>query len=320
MAKLLRTNLLPEEITPAEKPSAAKGAKPRGKSAKGKKLYYAVFGAFFMIAVAIGAYLLLTSYFENKLEDAVEIVQVPFRPPDNMAMQNGQPVTMGNSSDEPDNQPQNQPGQSFEPGISGGLKEVPWIGAYETILAGIPKSECPISAISSGPEGTLFITLMEDCSFAKSSLPGYTFADVSKVETSSGNTVMAKISPIENIDFDPKPVPPYERGALIREIEVLGKSKKLSNMTASAVGHENIDNGSRYIISVRGEGSFDNIISFAQSVIDLGWMLEIGALTVESIQGNNIGEGSCRIGILYRAYDLPVEKTPEPDKPLAVEL
>ncbi len=320
MAKILRTNLLPEEIAPAGKPSSAKGAKPKGKSAKGKKLYYAVFGAFFMIAVAIGAYLFLTSYFESKMEDAVEVMQVPFRPPDNMVMKDGQPVNMGDGSDEPDNQPQTQPGQTSGSGITGGLKEVPWIGAYETILAGIPESECPISAISSGAEGTLFITLVEDCGFGKSSLPGYSFADVSKVETSSGNTVLAKITPLEKIDFDPKPVPPYERGALIREIEVLGKSKGLSNMTASAVGHENIDNGSRYIFSVRGEGSFDNIISLTQSVMDLGWMLEIGALTVESIQGKNISEGSCRIGILYRAYDLPVEKTPEPDKPLAVEL
>lgn len=319
MAKLLRTNLLPEEIAPAGKPSSAKGAKPKGKSTKGKKLYYAVFGAFFMIAVAIGAYLFLTSYFESKMEDTVEIMQVPFRPPDNMVMKDGQPVNMGDG-DEPDNQPQTQPGQTSDAGITGGLKEVPWIGAYETILAGIPKSECPISAISSGSEGTLFITLVSTCDFGKSSLPGYTFGNVSKVETSGGKAFIAKISPLEKIDFDPKPVPPYERGALIREIEVLGKSSGLSNMTASAVGHESIDNGSRYIISVLGEGSFDDIISFTKSVLELGWMLEIGALTVESIQGKNIGEGSCRIGILYRAYDLPAEKSPETDKPLAVEL
>ncbi|HDR91467.1 MAG TPA: hypothetical protein ENN75_04360 [candidate division Zixibacteria bacterium] len=325
MAKLLHTNLMPEEIAPAGKSSKAKKSakgmpsSPKKKSSKGKRLYYAIFGAFFIIAVATGAFLLLTSYFESKVEDAVEIVQVPFRPPDNMVMQDGQPVSI-DEGDDLDVQPQTQTGQSSEAGLSGGLKEIPWIGAYERILAGIPKSECPISAISSGPEGKLFITLVSICDFGKSSLPGYTFGGVSKVGTSGGKVFVADVSPLEKIDFDPKPVPPYERGALIREIQGLGKTAGLSNIDASALGHESIENGSRYIISVRGEGNFDDIISFTKSVLELEWMLEIGALTVESATGKSLEDGLCRVGLLYRAYDLPPTASPKKEPPLAVEL
>lgn len=332
MAKLLHTDLLGDEI-PAQPHAKKKGVKPsvekkapQGKPSKGKKLYYAVFGAILVIALAIGGYLIITSFFEDTAKDIVEKAQIPFKPPDGMATPDQQQP--GETPPEGDKPPKATPDgtqASTQKQKSGGLNQMPWIGAFEKLIGALAKTDVVIYSITSGPEGWVFIAGKTDGKISKTIIPGYSFDEIEIIESTGSDNqkkflAKAKLAPIEKIEFDPEPVPPYERGALIRKLESLTRENELSNSRVDAVKHEKIPDGSRYLISVTARGKLDDVVAFTKSVMNLEMMIEIGKLSIESLSDGPLGKGDIRLGIIYRAYHLPKIKEPSVEEPLATEL
>jgi hypothetical protein len=319
MAKLLHTNLLLEGAAVHSAPvGSAPKASAKTKGPKSKTLSYIIFGAVILIGGTIVGYLYLAEYFGNKMSQYEDIVQHPLRMPDGMKPGGG-----GDPSPMPTDPDEQLPSPTTK--RSGGLVQIPWIGAYEKLISSLAKADFEIFSITSGAEGRIYISGRTSGEITESIIPGITFAGIDMLDSrvSEGGTTFladAKLAPIEEISFDPAPVPPYERGEVIRKLDTMAKSAGLKGVSTQAVGHEKIAEGSRYSISVTGAGTIGNIVAFTESAMEMKSMMEIGKITIESVSDKSIKEGEVRFGLVYRVYDLPPIKTPAVEQPLAVEL
>lgn len=316
MARLLHTNLLLDGAVVQAVPAKTSG---KTKTPKSKTLSYVIFGAVILIGGTIVGYLYLAEYFDNKMSQYEDVVQHPLRMPDGMMKPGGG----GEPLPTPTNPDEQLPSPTQK--RSGGLVQIPWIGAYEQLVASLAKADFEIFSITSGAEGRIFISGRTSGEITESIIPGVTFAGIEMLDSkvSEGGTTFladAKLAPVEEIPFDPEPVPPYDRGEFIRKLDTLAKSAGLKGVSTQAVGHEKIADGSRYSISVTGSGSLENIVAFTQSAIEMKSMMEIGKLTIETNSDKSIKNSEVRFGLVYRVYDLPPIKTTPVEQPLAVEL
>lgn len=327
MAKLLYTNLLGEEIPPPEPiPESAIPKAAKVKSTKGKKLYYAVFGAVLIIALAIGGYIIITNYFEKKVGDTEERVQIPFKPPEGMAVPGGQ--ADGGELPEAGKPQKDTTSEKTPPPCKkkvGGLAQIPWLGAYEKIITILPDAGASIYSMTSGPEGWIFLSGKTEDKVTKSILPGLDFEKIDIIKSSKTDNITtfvinAKVPPIDEINFDPEPIPPYERGAIIRKLESIARENGLSDAVAEAVRHEKIADGSRYLISLSAEGRLENVEAFTKAVMNLESMIEIYKISLDGISGKPLTSDNLKFGVIYRVYYLPKIKEPQVEQPLATEL
>ncbi|GEM_PF-2525870 len=295
MAKFLETNLLGDEVIvpePVKIPGMVKG--------KGKQLRIAVLLAVLVIAVALGGVIVLPKIID-KASNGNNIVERPKPPPP-----------------KPDTTTSVKPVPKPPPTKSKGLKEVPWIGATAELFDKLSGAKGSLYSIATGPEGVVLFSGVVPGESAKVDsggelLPGANLTSI-KVLSVYGVTggvkyvASASMVPLKEIDYDPKPVPPYRRGQVLRQLDSLARAAGLTDVQTEAVGREEVEGGSRYLIAVRCMGELGQINKFLHSADDVHLMMEVGRFSLEGATGKSIEEDKLAGGFVFRVYDLPIPK------------
>ncbi len=306
MAKLIHTNLLGEEI-PQPEPISQSGktgtVKKRG-SKKGRKLYMAVAGAALVILIAMGGFILLSKYVGSGPE-IIENVERPVPVP--RPRSGHKPVKI--NADTTDTRPVGEahPARTRPKGLSG----IPWMGAVAEVIGAISETADGIYSLTSGPEGVVILcgrTTNEasiDSTILALKLKNPKTLSTKQIEGKTEYIAYAGLVPLERIDFDPVPVPPYERGQILRELDSLAHVAGLRDIRSEALGRDEIPGGSRFLISISCRGGLDGIISFIGAVNSRQRMIEIGRFSLEGISGKSLTEEELKAGFIFRIYDLP---------------
>ena len=197
---------------------------------------------------------------------------------------------------------------------------IPWFGLLSPIIEGIKSNAGSIYSVTSGAEGTLLISgvspgNVEAASIAPLPRSRAVGSEVllSSKPVAGGIRYIVSVKLIPNTAIDPtaQSVPPYLRGAVLRELDSLARAAGLNEVSSGAVGRDVIEGGSRYLISLRGNGSLDNIANFIRRVEGFGKMIEVSRFSLEGTGGNPLGEDVVKAGFIFRVYTLPANN-PQP--------
>lgn len=299
MTKFLATNLL-EEKPSGKRKKPAKGSQKKG----GKKVTTAVLLALLVIVIALGGYTILSKYVESKPQIANTEIEVPL--PGNRRQSRPEPESEAVTEKQP------LPESTVDE-VPEGLKGVPWIGIMGPVLEDLSSVRGSLFSVVSGPEGVFF---------AKGSMPGESVKIDSRIISGEqfGNFELISTEPIEGgvryiagieleplveIDFDPQPVPPYNRVKIMDMLDSLARNSGLVNIDIEALGQEKVPGGSRFSILFKGIGPLSYVQAFVNKSESCGEMIEISRFSMEGINGKRITEDDLSVGFVFRVYDLP---------------
>jgi len=300
MARLLHIDILSPTIHPIG------DEVPHGKSggtSKGRKLYFAFLGAVLVIVLTIGGFMILSNY-TNKTNVVDRIEPPPTGKPTNPPPMDSSGIAKptGNSK-------------------QGGLKQIPWLGANEKLIGSLINVRGEIYSITSGPEGVILISGIAPGIIPNPLLPGGNIGELDvmfegEAEVGTRFVASAPLLPLDKLFFDPIPVQPYERGTIMRTLDSLARVNGISEVSSDAIGREEVEGGSRYLIAVKGIGKLNDIVVYVNQVKNIGRMIDIGRFALESVSEKPLVKGDVRMGITYRIYDLPALAEPTPEEPL----
>ncbi len=201
---------------------------------------------------------------------------------------------------------------SVEPSV------IPWFGVISPILESVETGGGHIYSITTGSEGILLLSGILHGEVEAASIgpmlrsPSIRSETVLTSNISGGSTdfiVSARIEPASSIDPGLESVPPYLRGAVLREVDSLARIAGLSSVSSGAVGREVIPGGSRYLISIKGKGSLASVSDFIHRIENSGKMIEVSRFSLEGIAGKPIVEDVLKAGFIFRIYQLSGEQT-----------
>jgi len=205
-----------------------------------------------------------------------------------------------------------------------GLEDIPWMCFYKPLLNSIPRARGNLYSIVSGPEGVLLFSGVVpgenvEIDPKKPLLPGMRvenpkIIEVNPVDGGVNYVVQADMIPMDEIDFDPEPIPPYMRGQMLRQIDSTAKAFELSDVSSEPIGNEDVKNGSRYLISLKAQGSLEQIKKFVEKMENSGKMLEIGQISLEGMEQQPLISDEIRLGLVFRLYNIELnipENKPE---------
>ncbi|MCK5832042.1 hypothetical protein KAH81_00060 [bacterium] len=195
---------------------------------------------------------------------------------------------------------------------------MPWHRRTSPLIEIIRAVQGDVFSMTTGSEGVIFITgvLPMDVDIQTSSPIFRTNAvmieniiDFNIVRGKTEYILGVNLAPVLSYSGSETPIPPYLRGAILREIDSLARSCGLSSVNTIAVGREEIAGGSRYLIGVKGIGSYNKINGFVKAIENSGKMIEISRFSLDGINDKPLIEDTIKAGFIIRAYDIKISQT-----------
>ncbi|HHS50780.1 MAG TPA: hypothetical protein ENN07_06660 [candidate division Zixibacteria bacterium] len=214
--------------------------------------------------------------------------------------------------------PERPPSETARPVAAVTAAPVPWFGRVWPILDVLRTARGKVFSATTGAEGSLLVRGLLPVNIDIQTAGGIFRSEVVVTERvlefdikrgETEYTIALGILPSARLTADAKTVPPYMRGAVLREVDSLARASGMSAVKTSALGSETIPEGSRYLIGVKGNGSFSAISNFVRSVENSGKMIEISRFSIEGANGRAITEDTLRAGFIVRVYDIKAPVT-----------